>query len=70
FALESLPAKIAEAEKAIAALEAKLADPTVFSRDPATFNKTAAELEKARVQVAAMEEEWLELEMLREEMEG
>jgi ATP-binding cassette subfamily F protein uup len=70
FALETLPQKIAEAEKAIAILEAKLADPAVFSRDPATFNRTAAELEKARTQVAAMEEEWLELEMLREEMEG
>ena len=70
FALETLPQKIAEAEKAIAALEAKLADPGIFARDPAAFNRTAGELEKARAALSAMEEEWLELEMLREEIEG
>ena len=35
-----------------------------------TFNKLAAELEKLRADITRMEEEWLELEMLREELEG
>ena len=37
---------------------------------PASFQKTIAALDKERQTLAAMEEEWLELEMLREELEG
>jgi ATP-binding cassette subfamily F protein uup len=59
-----------EAAERIAALEKKLTDPALFSRDAAAFNKTATELEKERAALSAMEEEWLELEMLREEIEG
>jgi len=70
FALESLPGKMEKASAEIARLEAKLADPALFSRDPATFNATVAALDKERAALAAMEEEWLELEMLREELEG
>ena len=36
----------------------------------AGFGKTATALEKERFDLVAMEEEWLELEMLREEIEG
>jgi ATP-binding cassette subfamily F protein uup len=70
FALENLPKEMAKAEKEIGAREAKMADPALFTRDPATFNRLAAEMEKLRQQLTAMEEEWLELEMLREELEG
>ncbi|MGE3306546.1 MAG: ABC-F family ATP-binding cassette domain-containing protein [Rhizobiaceae bacterium] len=70
FALESLPKKMEEAQAAIARLEAKLGDPALFSKDPAAFQKTAATLDKERASLTAMEEEWLELEMLREEIEG
>jgi len=70
YALETLPGKIEELSGVIAALEEKLADPALFSKDPAAFNKTAAELDGKRAQHAALEEEWLELEMLREEIEG
>ncbi|MCO6051304.1 ABC-F family ATP-binding cassette domain-containing protein [Mesorhizobium sp. RP14(2022)] len=70
FALESLPKRMADAEKSIADLEAKLADPALFARDPAKFNAIAADVAKARDGLSAMEEEWLELEMLREEIEG
>ena len=70
FALENLPKEIAKAEGEIAAREAKMADPGLFSRDAATFNRLAVEVEKLRGDLARMEEEWLELEMLREELEG
>jgi ATP-binding cassette subfamily F protein uup len=70
FALESLPKKMEDAAGRIAELEQKLHDPAMFTRDPAAFNKTASALEKERASLAAMEEEWLELEMLREEIEG
>jgi ATP-binding cassette subfamily F protein uup len=70
FALENLPKEMAKAEADIAAREQKMADPQLFSKDPATFNKLAAETEKLRQGLTRMEEEWLELEMLREELEG
>ncbi|WP_416799488.1 ABC-F family ATP-binding cassette domain-containing protein [Ciceribacter azotifigens] len=70
FALENLPKEIAKAEGEIAVREAKMADPGLFSRDAATFNRLAIEVEKLRGDLTRMEEEWLELEMLREELEG
>jgi len=70
FALETLPKRMDEASAKIATLEKRLADPALFSRDPAGFQKIAASLDGERAALAAMEEEWLELEMLREEIEG
>ncbi len=70
FALETLPGKMDALAKEIAVLEGKLADPQLYAKDPALFGKTAGLLEKKRSENAAMEEEWLELEMLREEIEG
>lgn len=70
FALENLPKEMAKAEADIAAREEKMADPNLFTKDPGTFNRLAAELEKLREKLMGMEEEWLELEMLREELEG
>jgi ATP-binding cassette subfamily F protein uup len=69
-ALEQLPGKIDALEKEIAALEVRLADPALYARDPSAFDDTAAALTKAREDRAAAEEEWLELEMLREEQES
>ena len=70
FALETLPGKIEAAGAEIARLEAAMADPELFRRDPAAFQKTSARLTELAGQVAAMEEEWMELEMLREEIES
>ncbi|WP_420961469.1 ABC-F family ATP-binding cassette domain-containing protein [Brucella sp. IR073] len=68
FALETLPAKLEAIGAEIAELEKKLADPQLYAKNPDLFAKTAAELEKKREAQSAMEEEWLELEMLREEI--
>ncbi|MGF6173358.1 ABC-F family ATP-binding cassette domain-containing protein [Ensifer sp. 4252] len=70
FALENLPKEIAKAEVEAAKREERMADPNLFAKDPNTFAKLAQELEKLRGDLARMEEEWLELEMLREELEG
>lgn len=70
FALENLPKDIAKAEAEISAREKRMADPYLFTRDPAGFTALASELEALRKRLAEMEEEWLELEMLREELEG
>ncbi|TYO89980.1 ABC-F family ATP-binding cassette domain-containing protein [Oceanicella actignis] len=68
--LERLPAEIERLGDEIARLEALLADPELFARDPARFNKAAAALEARRAALSAAEEEWLELEALRESLEG
>lgn len=68
FALESLPGKLETIAAEMAGLEAKLADPQLYAKNPDLFAKTAAELDKKREAQAAMEEEWMELEMLREEI--
>ncbi|MEZ5925338.1 MAG: ABC-F family ATP-binding cassette domain-containing protein [Hyphomicrobiaceae bacterium] len=68
-ALETLPGKITAAEAEIASLTAKLADPVIF-RDAKAAKDIATSLSGARERLAAMEEEWLTLELLREELEG
>jgi hypothetical protein len=47
-----------------------LADPGLFARDPGGFNKRSALLVEKEAALAAAEEEWLRLELLREEAEG
>ncbi|MCX7303976.1 MAG: ABC-F family ATP-binding cassette domain-containing protein [Hyphomicrobiales bacterium] len=70
FALESLPGKMDAVSASISKLENQLADPTFYEKNPASFAKTIAALDKERQTLAGMEEEWLELEMLREQLEG
>ncbi|MFA5121660.1 ABC-F family ATP-binding cassette domain-containing protein [Zavarzinia sp.] len=69
-ALETLPKRIEALGSEIAGLQAKLADGSLFARDPAAFQKTAARIEAAQGELTAAEDEWLALEMLREEIEG
>ncbi|MDF2997414.1 MAG: transporter related protein [Xanthobacteraceae bacterium] len=67
-ALEQLPKRIAALEADIEKLAAKMQAPDFYTKDPAGFEKTSAALEKAHANLTAAEEEWLELEMLREEL--
>jgi ATP-binding cassette subfamily F protein uup len=68
-ALETLPAKLAALHDEITALEKKLADTELFVRDPKAFEKTMKRHEKAKAEITLAEEHWLELEVLREELE-
>jgi ATP-binding cassette subfamily F protein uup len=54
----------------ISAQEAVLADPGLYGRDAAAFERTSHALDAARRQLAAAEEEWLELEGKREALES
>jgi ATP-binding cassette subfamily F protein uup len=69
-ALESLPAKIAALEKTIASLQTELSDGSLYARDPVKGRDLSARLAGAEIERAACEDRWLELEMLREEVEG
>ena len=70
FALESLPKTIATLGKEIAETETEMASPTLFTKDPTRFAKLAKKLDSKRAELAKAEDEWLELEMLRAEVEG
>ena len=69
-ALETLPGEMEKLEAQIAAGKDALADPQLFTRDPARFQKEADALAAAETALAQAEERWLELEMLREELES
>ena len=67
-ALEQLPKQIAALEADIAKLAGKMQAPEFYAKDPAGFARTSAALEKAQGELSVAEEQWLELEMLREEL--
>jgi ATP-binding cassette subfamily F protein uup len=69
-ALEALPKRIAELEAEIGRLKKVLADPGLYARDPKAFAAAADALTAADMARASAEDEWLALEMKREEVEG
>jgi ATP-binding cassette subfamily F protein uup len=69
-ALDTLPGQIARLEAEIAALNSKVGDAGLYGRDPAGFHAASTRLAAAQAELHAAEELWLELEMLREELEG
>ncbi|MBN8925836.1 MAG: elongation factor 3 [Rhodospirillales bacterium 69-11] len=69
-ALETLPARIETLQQEIAKLTAALADPDLYARDAVRFQRITAALATAQQTLAEAEEQWLALEMLREEIEG
>ncbi|MCQ3943412.1 MAG: ABC transporter ATP-binding protein [Alphaproteobacteria bacterium] len=70
YALENLPKQIAALEAQIRALQTTLDDPTLYARDRKLFDETSAALARAQAELAAAEEKWLELEILREDIEN
>jgi ATP-binding cassette subfamily F protein uup len=69
-ALAELPKKIEALQAEIIALQAGLADPDLYRRDASAFQAKSSRLTAAHAELDAAETEWLELEMLREELGG
>ncbi|MSP51232.1 MAG: ABC transporter ATP-binding protein [Alphaproteobacteria bacterium] len=69
-ALKTLPSRIADLQAKAAKIQKTLSNPALFQRDAAQFKLAAAELAAAQAALSAAEEEWLQLELLREEIEG
>jgi len=69
-ALETLPSTIDKLAAQAASLHSVLADPDLFARDPGRFSEAGQKLAEIEARKAAAEEEWLALEMLREELGG
>lgn len=69
-ALETLPGRIEGLSEEAKRLHAVLDDSDLYARDPKLFAATTDKLTATEAALAAAEEEWLRLEMLREELEG
>jgi ATP-binding cassette subfamily F protein uup len=51
-------------------MKAALADPALYARDPKRFTSLSEKLGQATTELAGMEDRWLELEILRESLQG
>jgi ATP-binding cassette subfamily F protein uup len=69
-ALDTLPKTIAALRAEADAWQATLDEPQFYARDRAAFEEAATALGSLQKRIAAAEEHWLELEILREELAG
>jgi ATP-binding cassette subfamily F protein uup len=69
-ALATLPGKIATLEAEIRQLQTVLDDPALYARDRAAFDRASSAMAAKQAELSAAEERWLELEMLRDEIEN
>jgi ATP-binding cassette subfamily F protein uup len=68
-ALETLPKTIAKLQQEIARQQRLLDDPNLYAKDRKKFEEVSTTIAKAQEELAAAEDRWLELEVLREEIE-
>ena len=68
-ALETLPKTIAKLQAAVAKQQKLLDDPDLYAKDRKKFDEASAAIATAQQELAAAEDRWLELEVLREEIE-
>ena len=68
-ALETLPKKIEEARSKINSIKTKLAFPDFYSKDPEGFEGLAKSLSLNESKLSRLEDQWLKLELEREELE-
>lgn len=68
--LDELPALIEQSNAQIAEMEARLADPEFYAKDPAGFDAMSKALAAQQGDVEGMEEEWLTLEEKRDALSG
>jgi len=68
-ALETLPKTIDKLHAEIARQQKLLDDPDLYTKDRNKFDAASAAIAKAQEELAAAEDRWLELEVLREEIE-
>ena len=68
-ALETLPNEIAALEDSISGIEVKLTDPDLFARDADLFQLLVKQLEAERHLLAKQEQRWLEVALLKDDIE-
>jgi ATP-binding cassette subfamily F protein uup len=68
-ALETLPKTMAKLQAEIAKQQRVLDDPNLYAKDRKKFDQASAAMATAQQELSAAEDRWLELEVLREEIE-
>jgi len=68
--LETLPTRMEEIRNQVEVHNAALAENGLFERDRTAFESAAQQLRETAAALAAAEEQWLELELKREELDG
>jgi ATP-binding cassette subfamily F protein uup len=68
-ALDTLPKTIAKLQAEIAKQQRHLDDPNLYRKDRKKFDQASDALAKAQKELQEAEDKWLELEVLREEIE-
>lgn len=68
--LKTLPKAVEDLEKNLARLQVEMADPALYSANPDKFAKLSARISDLTNEKNAAEEQWFELEMLKEEAEA
>ncbi|WP_346898899.1 ATP-binding cassette domain-containing protein [uncultured Roseibium sp.] len=68
--LKTLPQTIEAIESKLAKLQEEMNDPALYTKNPDKFAKLSAQITELTAEKDSAEEQWLELEMLKEEMEG
>jgi ATP-binding cassette subfamily F protein uup len=68
-ALETLPKTMTKLQAEIARQQKMLDDPDLYTRDRKKFDRASAAIATAQQELATAEDRWLELEVLREEIE-
>ena len=64
-----MPKTIAKLQAEVAKQHALLDDPDLYQNDRKKFEEVSSAIAKAQDELAAAEDRWLELEVLREEIE-
>ena len=66
--LSVLPTEISVLEKEISALVEELSDPNLYQSNPSRFDEASKELENKQTEKSAKENQWLEIEIIKEQL--
>lgn len=69
-ALETLPGEIEKLGAEIANIQGQLADSNLYADDPEKFQQLSVQLSQAQEKLDEKEDQWLEIELLKEEIES
>jgi len=68
--LKTLPATLDKLGKEVAMLQQAVGNPNLYAKDPGLFGRATKRLGEAQQELAAAEDRWLELELLKAEIEA
>lgn len=70
YRLEILPSEIEKLETQLRTMQKEFENPDLYRKDPQKFNALAKRLEEKEAEIARLEDELLELEILQEDAQG